>query len=92
MLLYLLIYQNTQQKLILGTLRILEAIVQLNKKIKFYQAGSSEMFGKVIETLRLKNTFYHGIMVLQVYSHRAQLIINHNFLLVMEFCLITKVH
>ena len=34
----------------LGTLRILEAIVKINKKIKFYQAGSSEMFGKVVET------------------------------------------
>ncbi len=32
----------------LGTLRILEAIrsLNLNKKIKFYQAGTSEMFGK----------------------------------------------
>ena len=31
----------------LGTLRILESIKYLNtkKKIKFYQAGSSEMFG-----------------------------------------------
>ena len=28
----------------LGTLRILESIVKLNRKIKFYQAGSSEMF------------------------------------------------
>lgn len=31
----------------LGTLRILEAIRQLRVPIKFYQAGSSEMFGKV---------------------------------------------
>lgn len=29
----------------LGTLRILEAIRHVNPKIKFYQAGSSEMFG-----------------------------------------------
>ncbi len=29
----------------LGTLRILEAIRQINPKIKFYQASSSEMFG-----------------------------------------------
>ena len=33
-----------------GTLRILESIIKINKKIKFYQAGSSEMFGKVLET------------------------------------------
>lgn len=31
----------------LGALRILEAIHQLKTPIKFYQAGSSEMFGKV---------------------------------------------
>jgi len=31
----------------LGPLRILEAIRQVNSKIKFYQASSSEMFGKV---------------------------------------------
>ena len=36
----------------IGTLRILEAIRSLNleKKVKFYQAGTSEMFGKVKET------------------------------------------
>ena len=28
-----------------GTLKILEAIKMINKKIKFYQAGTSEMFG-----------------------------------------------
>ncbi len=28
-----------------GTLKILESIRQINKKIKFYQAGTSEMFG-----------------------------------------------
>lgn len=31
----------------LGALRILEAIRELNPRIKYYQAGSSEMFGKV---------------------------------------------
>jgi GDPmannose 4,6-dehydratase len=31
----------------IGPLRILEAIRQVNPKIKFYQASSSEMFGKV---------------------------------------------
>ncbi len=31
----------------LGVTRILEAIRQLNPKIRFYQASSSEMFGKV---------------------------------------------
>ena len=40
-----------------GTLRILEAIVKIDRKIKFYQAGSSEMFGKVVESPQMKNTF-----------------------------------
>jgi len=33
----------------LGTLRILEIIKDLNKNIKFYQASSSEMYGKVFQ-------------------------------------------
>ena len=32
-----------------GVLRMLEAIRQVNPKIRFYQASSSEMFGKVVE-------------------------------------------
>ncbi len=56
----------------LGTLRILDAIVQSGKKIKFYQAGSSEMFGKVVETPQNEKTpFYprspYGVA--KVYSH-----------------------
>ncbi len=56
----------------LGTLRILDAIVQSKKKIKFYQAGSSEMFGKVVETPQTEKTpFYprspYGVA--KVYSH-----------------------
>ena len=56
----------------LGTLRILESIVKLNKKIKFYQAGTSEMFGKVTETPQNENTpFYprspYGVA--KLYSH-----------------------
>ena len=56
----------------LGTLRILDAIVQTNKKIKFYQAGTSEMFGKVVENPQTEKTpFYprspYGVA--KVYSH-----------------------
>ncbi len=43
----------------LGTLRILEGIVKTNKKIKFYQAGSSEMFGKVFETPQTEKTPFY---------------------------------
>ena len=43
----------------LGTLRILETIRSINPKIKFYQASSSEMFGKVIETPQNEDTPFH---------------------------------
>ena len=56
----------------LGTLRILEAIRKVDKRIKFYQAGSSEMFGKVVEIPQTEKTpFYprspYGAA--KVYSH-----------------------
>ena len=79
-----------------GTLRILESIVRINKKIKFYQAGSSEMFGKVVETPQTEKTpFYpkspYGVS--KVYSH--WITVNYRshirYLLLMVFCLITKV-
>jgi len=40
----------------LGVLRILEAIRELNPKTKFYQASSSEMFGKVLEKKQNERT------------------------------------
>jgi len=45
----------------LGTLRILEAIRQTNSisKFKFYQAGTSEMFGKIQEPIQSENTPFH---------------------------------
>ena len=58
----------------LGSLRILEAIKSANliKKTKFYQAGTSEMFGKVQEVPQSENTpFYprspYGVA--KVYAH-----------------------
>ena len=43
----------------IGILRILESIRMINKRIKFYQASSSEMFGKMNETaLNEKSKFY----------------------------------
>jgi len=58
----------------LGTLRILESIRQLNykKKIKFYQAGTSEMFGKVIEIPQSEKTPFYPrspYAAAKVYSH-----------------------
>jgi GDPmannose 4,6-dehydratase len=40
----------------LGVARILEAIRLVNPKIKFYQASSSEMFGKVMEVPQQEST------------------------------------
>ena len=40
----------------LGTLRLLNVIKEQNYPIKFYQAGSSEMFGKVLETPQKETT------------------------------------
>ena len=40
----------------LGALRILETIRSTNKKIKFYQASSSEMFGDVLEKKQNETT------------------------------------
>jgi len=43
----------------LGTLRILDAIKDMKKKPKFYQASSSEMFGKVLETPQKETTPFY---------------------------------
>ena len=58
----------------LGTLRILEAIriLNLSDKIKFYQASTSELYGKVYETPQSENTpFYprspYGVAKLYAY-------------------------
>ena len=42
-----------------GTHYILSAVKELNKKTKFYFAGSSEMFGKVQKTPQDENTPFH---------------------------------
>lgn len=41
---------NTFEATAIGTLNLLEAIRNIDRSIKFYQASSSEMFGKVQET------------------------------------------
>jgi len=56
----------------LGVLRMLEAIRQINPKIKFYQASSSEMFGKVKQSPQNEKTpFYprspYGVA--KLYAH-----------------------
>jgi len=56
----------------IGVTRLLDAIRLYNKKVKFYQASSSEMFGKVVEVPQRESTpFYprspYGVA--KVYGH-----------------------
>jgi GDPmannose 4,6-dehydratase len=51
--------EHTSEVTGLGVLRILEAIREYNPKIKFYQASSSEMFGRMIENPATENTPFY---------------------------------
>lgn len=42
-----------------GTLRLLDAIIEVGLRPRFYQAASSEMFGKVAETPQRESTPFH---------------------------------
>jgi GDPmannose 4,6-dehydratase len=56
----------------LGVTRVLEAIRQVDPNIRFYQASSSEMFGKVQETPQSENTSFYPRSpygVAKVYGH-----------------------
>lgn len=58
----------------LGPLRLIEAIRQTGAPIRFYQASSSEMFGKVEETPQNEQTRFHPRSpygVAKVYAHMA---------------------
>ena len=56
----------------LGVVRMLEAIRTVNPEIRFYQASSSEMFGKVRESPQTEMTAFHPRSpygVAKVYGH-----------------------
>ncbi len=56
----------------LGVTRMLEAIRFVNPKIRFYQASSSEMFGKVVEVPQSETTSFYPRSpygVAKVYGH-----------------------
>ncbi len=55
-----------------GTLRLLEAVRQLDYPVRFYQASSSEMYGKAVETPQSETTPFHPrspYAVAKVYAH-----------------------
>ena len=56
----------------MGTLRLLEAIRHAEWPVRFYQAGSSEMFGKVAESPQRETTPFHPrspYAVAKVFAH-----------------------
>lgn len=56
----------------LGVTRMLEAVKTVNRKARFYQASSSEMFGKVTETPQKETTRFYPRSpygVAKVYGH-----------------------
>jgi GDPmannose 4,6-dehydratase len=66
----------------LGVTRLLEGIRTINPKIKFYQASSSEMFGKVTETPQKETTRFHPRSpygVAKVYGHYITLNYRESF-------------
>jgi GDPmannose 4,6-dehydratase len=62
----------TADAVAMGTLRLLEAIRYADWPIRFYQAGSSEMFGKVAETPQSEKTPFYPrspYAVAKVFAH-----------------------
>ena len=51
--------EHTSEVTGLGVLRILEAIREFNPNIKFYQASSSEMFGRMVENPSKETTPFY---------------------------------
>lgn len=66
----------------IGVTRILEAVRNVNPKIKFYQASSSEMFGKVVEIPQKETTRFYPRSpygVAKVYGHYITLNYRESF-------------
>ena len=56
----------------MGTLRMLEAVRTADWPIRFYQAGSSEMYGQVVETPQSETTPFHPrspYAIAKVFAH-----------------------
>jgi GDPmannose 4,6-dehydratase len=57
----------------MGTLRLLEAVRHAEWPVRFYQAGSSEMFGKVVESPQNERTAFYPrspYAVAKVFAHQ----------------------
>ena len=57
----------------MGTLRLLEAVRHADWPVRFYQAGSSEMFGKVVESPQSERTAFYPrspYAVAKVFAHQ----------------------
>ena len=64
--------EYTAEVTAVGTARLLEAIREVGLRPRFYQASSSEMFGKVVETPQRETTPFHPRSpygVAKVYAH-----------------------
>lgn len=64
--------EYTGEIVALGTIRLLEALRRIKPDAKFYQASSSEMYGKVHETPQTETTPFHPrspYAVAKVYSY-----------------------
>jgi GDPmannose 4,6-dehydratase len=64
--------EYTADAVALGSLRLLEAVREADWPIRFYQAGSSEMFGRVAETPQRETTPFHPrspYAVAKVFAH-----------------------
>ena len=75
--------EHTSEVTGLGVLRMLEAIREYNPKIKFYQASSSEMFGRMVENPAKETTpFYprspYGVS--KLYGHGLLKIIENHMI------------
>jgi len=82
----------------LGTLRLLEAIriLKLEKKTKFYQASTSELYGEVQEIPQKETTPFYprslmGLPSSTPIGSQKTTAKRYDYLPVMEFCSITKV-
>ena len=83
----------------IGVLKILDAVntlsVGIKSKIKFYQAGTSELYGKVLETPQNEKTPFNPVFTRQpncmLITWLKFIVRVMGYMRQMEYCLIMKV-